>query len=109
MFFTASGPLLLGAMVNTLTYSAGARIASFTKNPLHGTLDIAAHQIVMQSWWFLSYLSSPFSLVAQAVIPKEHFCDVKCRITVKMVNIQIRVMLSPQYFHFWMRNNFHFV
>lgn len=71
MFFSASGPLLIGALVNTLTYSAGARIASFTKNPIQGTLQIAAHQIVMQSWWFLSYFSSPFSLVAQAVIPKD--------------------------------------
>ena len=71
MFFSASGPLLIGALVNTLTYSAGARIASFTKSPTQATLEIAAHQIVMQSWWFLSYFSSPFSLVAQAVIPKD--------------------------------------
>ena len=35
------------------------------------TVQVAAHQIVMQSWWFLSYFSSPFSLVAQAVIPKD--------------------------------------
>jgi Na+-driven multidrug efflux pump len=25
----------------------------------------------MQTWWFLSYFSSPLSLVAQAVIPKD--------------------------------------
>lgn len=71
MFFTASGPLLAGAMVNTLTYSAGARIASFTANPALSTIEVAAHQVVMQSWWFLSYFSSPLSLVAQAVIPKD--------------------------------------
>jgi Na+-driven multidrug efflux pump len=71
MFFTASGPLLAGAMVNTMTYSAGARIASFTQDPMLSTVQVAAHQIVMQSWWFLSYFSSPFSLVAQAVIPKD--------------------------------------
>ena len=71
MFFTASGPLLIGALVNTMTYSAGARIASFTMDPKLSTIDVAAHQIVMQSWWFLSYFSSPFSLVAQAVIPKD--------------------------------------
>jgi putative MATE family efflux protein len=71
MFFTASGPLLAGAMVNTLTYSAGARISSFTVNPALSTIEVAAHQVVMQSWWFLSYFSSPLSLVAQAVIPKD--------------------------------------
>jgi putative MATE family efflux protein len=71
MFFTASGPLLAGAMVNTLTYSAGARISSFTANPALSTIEVAAHQVVMQSWWFLSYFSSPLSLVAQAVIPKD--------------------------------------
>lgn len=71
MFFNASGPLLAGAMVNTLTYSAGARISSFTVNPALSTIEVAAHQVVMQSWWFLSYFSSPLSLVAQAVIPKD--------------------------------------
>ena len=71
VFFTASGALLAGSLANTLTYSAGARISSFTSSAAQSTIEIAAHQIVMQVWWFLSYFSSPFNLVAQAVFPRD--------------------------------------
>lgn len=74
-FFSASTSLLAGSLINTLIYSSGSRIVSFAK-PLGAlgagveaavlpTLHIAAHQIAMQTWWFLSFFSSPLSLVAQ--------------------------------------------
>ena len=90
MFFSASGPLLLGAIVNTLTYSAGAKISSYTVDPLRATVEIAAHQIVMQSWWFLSYFSWPFSLVAQAVIPKDLIKNNKKRVK-KMIKLLLQL------------------
>lgn len=70
LFFAASGPLFAGAVANTLTYSAGARVTAFTTNAIVMN-EIASHQIVMGSWWFLSFFSSPFSLVGQAILPKD--------------------------------------
>lgn len=90
LFFSASGPLLTGAIINTLTYSAGARISSFTSNPAQATLEIAAHQVVMQTWWFLSYFSSPFSLVAQAVIPKDRIKSNTKRVK-KMITLLLKL------------------
>jgi Na+-driven multidrug efflux pump len=34
-------------------------------------ISVAAHHIVMQVWWLLSYFSFPLALVAQAVYPKD--------------------------------------
>jgi Na+-driven multidrug efflux pump len=56
-------------MLNTLTYSSGASISSFslTKN----SVDVAAYQILMGLWWLLSYFSSPINYIGQALLPKE--------------------------------------
>lgn len=67
-FFSTSVLLLLGTCANTLTYSFGSRIAAVASS--HVTEHMAAHQVVMQLWWFLSYFSSPLSLAAQAILPK---------------------------------------
>jgi Na+-driven multidrug efflux pump len=69
-FFSTSGLLFCGSFVNTLTYSSGARVSSF-RRPGDGLIQVAAHQVVMQLWWFISYFSSSNSLAAQAILPKE--------------------------------------
>jgi Na+-driven multidrug efflux pump len=77
-------------MLETVTYSMGARIASlaggisnynaFVTSGLIGetmstaaasTVDIAAHQIAMQTWWLLSYFSFPLAMVGQALLPRD--------------------------------------
>jgi len=72
-FCSASALLLAGSLVNTLTYSAGSRVASvlspallLTSSPV---LQVAAHQIAMQVWWFLSFLSDPLQMIAQSLLP----------------------------------------
>eukprot|EP00607_Mallomonas_marina_P002247 CAMPEP_0182439224 /NCGR_PEP_ID=MMETSP1167-20130531/86304_1 /TAXON_ID=2988 /ORGANISM="Mallomonas Sp, Strain CCMP3275" /LENGTH=628 /DNA_ID=CAMNT_0024632871 /DNA_START=136 /DNA_END=2022 /DNA_ORIENTATION=- len=74
-FCSASALLLAGSLVNTLTYSAGSRVASvlspallLTSSPV---LQVAAHQIAMQVWWFLSFLSVPMYMVAQSLLPAD--------------------------------------
>jgi Na+-driven multidrug efflux pump len=76
-------------MLETITYSTGTRIASFAGGKTGqiisnaalanekllasaaSTIDVAAHQIVMQTWWLLSYMSSPLALIGQALIPRD--------------------------------------
>ncbi len=88
-FFTASGSIFVGSMLETITYSTGTRIASFAGGKTGqiisnaalanekllasaaSTIDVAAHQIVMQTWWLLSYMSSPLALIGQALIPRD--------------------------------------
>ena len=71
-FFGTSSSLLQGSLINTLTYSSASKIASIVADGgLQSITHIAAHQIVMQIWWFLSFFSSPLSLVAQAVLPRD--------------------------------------
>ena len=67
-FFISSKYIFIGSILNTCTYSSMSRISSFTSNPIQ---HIASHQIVMQIWWFLSYFSSPISMAAQAIIPRD--------------------------------------
>lgn len=54
-FFSASGYIFAGSMIDTLTFSLGARIASFSGGTVSdmaatSTIHVAAHQIVMQTW-----------------------------------------------------------
>ena len=73
LFFSASAPLVVGSMANTLTYSSGARITSFTAaaGASVAMQEIAAHQVVMGLWWFLSWFASPLFLTGQAILPKD--------------------------------------
>ena len=73
LFFSASAPLVIGSMANTLTYSSGARITSFTAaaGASVAMQEIAAHQVVMGLWWFLSWFASPLFLTGQAILPKD--------------------------------------
>ena len=73
LFFSASAPLVVGSMANTLTYSSGARITSFTAaaGASVAMREIAAHQVVMGLWWFLSWFASPLFLTGQAILPKD--------------------------------------
>jgi Na+-driven multidrug efflux pump len=72
LFFSSTAALFTGTMSGTLTYSAGARISAFTgSGAARSVIDVAAHHVVMQVWWFLGYFSYPFALVAQAVFPRD--------------------------------------
>lgn len=74
-FFSTSLLLFIGSFTNTLTYSSGTKTSIFlppVKNAASLALThVAAHQLVLQSWWFLSFFSSPLSLAAQSVLPKQ--------------------------------------
>lgn len=94
-FFSTSVLLFAASLLNTLTYSSGARIASIVSSgPVSmgaivtavtstaaapaaavavstSTLHVAAHQVALQLWWFLSYFSSPLALVAQSILPRD--------------------------------------
>ena len=72
-FFRTSTIMFAGVMLNTLTYSSGATISSFSKSK--NTIDVAAYQIIMGAWWLLSYFSSPVGYIAQALLPKEIVSD----------------------------------
>ena len=47
------------------------------------TIHMSAHQLTMQSWWFLSYFSSPISLIAQSLLPRE--IEAKNNIRIKLL------------------------
>ena len=68
LFVAACGPMVLGQLFNTLTYSTGARITSFASTS--AISEIAAHQVIMGLWWFLSFFSSPVFLLSTALLPK---------------------------------------
>jgi len=70
-FFSTSSGLFAGSIINTLIYSGASRIASITSPSTLSILHSASHQIAMQTWWFLSYFSTPLSLVGQAVLPRD--------------------------------------
>lgn len=80
-FYSTGGSIFIGALLETFTYSTGARVASFAGGIKNipdsavslaaSTIDVAAHQIAMQTWWLLSYMSSPFALVGQALLPRD--------------------------------------
>jgi hypothetical protein len=68
-FAAACGPMVVGQLANTLTYSTGARITGIASaGAVH---QIAAHQLVMGSWWFLSFFSSPVFLLSTALLPMD--------------------------------------
>ena len=94
--FSTSLLILAGSLLNTMTYSTGAKISSSYKLPTNSitttttatttttkaidnvlltqqarTHHIAAHQVVMQMWWFLSYFCSPLAMIAESLLPKE--------------------------------------
>ena len=54
-----------------LTSAAGSSIGGGGDVINLSTIHMSAHQITMQSWWFLSYFSSPISLIAQSLLPRE--------------------------------------
>lgn len=99
-FFSASTAIFAGVMLNTLTYSMGAKLTSFAGGQAGidamkataqattlaakelalasmasvakiCTIEVAAQQIAMQLWWFLSFFGSPLCLVAQALLPRD--------------------------------------
>lgn len=68
-FINTSGQIFIGCLVNSMTYASASRIASCSSSL--STIHVAAHQVSMQLWWFLSYFSAPLSLVAQGSIPRD--------------------------------------
>lgn len=100
-FFHTSIALLLGMVADTLTYSAGAKVSSFVPMQQHSlaayssmsTANVAAHQVAMQLWWFLSYFSSPISYAAQVMLPKQR-AQSKKNITIKLFQISACVATS---------------
>lgn len=98
-FFHTSLALLLGMVADTLTYSAGSKVSSFV--PIQhslaayssvSTANVAAHQVAMQLWWFLSYFSSPISYAAQVILPKQGAQSKK--VTIKLLQISAWVTTS---------------
>lgn len=93
-FFSTSILLLIGTVANTVTYSSGAKVASATV-PMSlvtaasgaQTMSAASHQIALQVWWLLSFFSSPLSLAAQSLIPRDMAADrlPRARSTVKLL------------------------
>lgn len=86
--------LLAGSAINTATYSSGSFVSSScsprlsssqlplllksisaTSNDilpaLSATCSVASHQVSFQTWWFLSYFSSPMCLAAQSILQKD--------------------------------------
>jgi len=81
--------LLAGSAINTATYSSGSFVSSActprpfpspilssfankNKNSLmSATFSVASHQVSFQTWWFLSYFSSPMCLAAQSILQKD--------------------------------------
>lgn len=99
-FFHTSLALLLGMVADTLTYSAGSKVSSFV--PIQhslaayssiSTANVAAHQVAMQLWWFLSYFSSPISYAAQVILPKQGGAQSK-KVTIKLLQISAWVATS---------------
>ena len=67
-FVTCSGALLLGTALNAVTYTCSSRVVSAS-----GVVaEAAAHQIGLQSWWLLSFVSVPLSLAGQSLLPRRY-------------------------------------
>ncbi len=69
-FWSTSAALFAGKFTDALTYSAGAQITTFVAASLQ-TNHSAAHQIIMQMWWFLSFFTIPLAMVCQSVLPRD--------------------------------------
>ena len=88
-FFRTSTIMFVGVMLNTLTYSSGATISSFSKSK--NTIDVAVYQITMAAWWLLSYFSSPIGYIGQALLPKEIESD---RVNTSKINNIISICMK---------------
>jgi len=69
-FWSTSGPLFVGKLTDALTYSSGAFVTAAC-NPKILTQVSAAHQIVLQTWWFLSFCPTSLAMTAQSYLPKD--------------------------------------
>ena len=61
-----SGALLLTQVTNSVVYSYTTKTAA-----LAGTTAAAAHQIILQIWWLLSYFPVPLYLAAQSLLGRD--------------------------------------
>ena len=61
-----SGALLFTQVTNSLVYSCTTKSAA-----LAGTTAAAAHQIILQIWWLLSYFPVPLYLAAQSLLGRD--------------------------------------
>lgn len=65
-FVTCSGALILGTALNAATYTSSSRVVA-----VRGVVaEAAAHQIGLQGWWLLSFVSVPLSLAGQSLLPQ---------------------------------------
>eukprot|EP01039_Chlorochromonas_danica_P002028 gene2028-2211_t len=92
-FFSTSLLLLAGALANTVTYSSGARISAVTMTSSQSVVHIAAHQIVMQLWWFVSFFSSSLSLAAQSLLPAHVQNNQQSSIARRMTKLMLNLAL----------------
>lgn len=65
-FVACSGALLAGTTMNSLTYTSSSRVVAASGD----VAMAAAHQIALQGWWLLSFVTVPLSLAGQSLLPK---------------------------------------
>lgn len=65
-FVACSGALLTGTALNAVTYTWTSRVAAASGL----VAEAAAHQIGLQGWWLLSFVSVPLSLAGQSLLPR---------------------------------------
>lgn len=65
-FVSISAALLSGTLLNSLTYAGTTSIVAADAG---NVAAIATHQVALQSWWLLSFVSVPLSLAAQSLLP----------------------------------------
>ena len=70
-FWSTSASIFCGKVADAVTYSAGAYTVGFCGNDYNRTNMIAAHQVVMQTWWFFSFFPSSLMLTSQSFLPKD--------------------------------------
>ena len=80
---TSSTSLLTAAAAASSSIGGSGIIGSGGEVINLSTIHMSAHQITMQSWWFLSYFSSPISLIAQSLLPRE--IEAKNNIRIKLL------------------------
>jgi Na+-driven multidrug efflux pump len=69
-FWGTSSTLFCGKLTDALTYSAGAYVTTYC-DPTIRTQVSAAHQIVLQTWWFLSFFPMALAMTSQSYLPKD--------------------------------------
>ena len=72
---STSSALFAGKFTDSLTYSAGAQITTFIAAGLQ-TNHSAAHQVIMQMWWF-SFISNHSSCYGLSINITTGFCSRK--------------------------------